>query len=83
MFIPLAHFLLKIILISVGSFWPRDLLKGPKSGLVVVFLVVVGVETWAKNVHNVTKNVREQNLLQIEQKNVTKGTKNFANENGV
>ena len=65
----------------MSLFLPRALYKGPKRSLVVV--VVVGVETWAKNVHNVTKNVREQNLLQIEQKNVTKGTKNFGNENGV
>ena len=33
-------------------FWPRATLKGPKRSFVVVVLVVlvVGVETWAKNV---------------------------------
>ena len=47
------------------------MLKGPKRS----FVVVVGVvETLIKDAQNGTKNVREQNLLQIEQKI-------FANEN--
>ena len=55
------------------SFRPRDMLKGPKRSFVVV--VLVGVDSSAKNVTKViknvtkgTKNVREQNLFQIEHK---------------
>ena len=55
------------------NFWPRALLKGPKRSFVVVvvlliIIVVVGVETWVRNSTNGSKNVREQNLFQIEQK---------------
>ena len=50
------------------------MLKGPKRSFVVVVLVL-GVETWVKNALNGTKNVRKQNLLQIEQK-MCMGTKN-------
>ena len=48
-------------------FWPRATLKGPKRSFVVVVLVVVlvlGVETWAKNVTNVTKNVSKHKTWQ-------------------
>ena len=38
------------------NFWPRAKPKVPKRSFIVVVLVV-GVETWAKNVTNVTKNV--------------------------
>ena len=47
--------------------WPRTLLKGPKRSFVVVFLVV-GVETWAKNVPSGTKNVRVQIWYKLNKK---------------
>ena len=50
------------------------MLKGPKKSFVVVVLVL-GVKKLVKNALNGTKNVRKQNLLQIEQK-ICKGTKN-------
>ena len=40
-------------------FWPRAMLKGPKRSFVVVVVVVrVGGESWAKLVPNRTKNVQ-------------------------
>ena len=46
------------------SFWPRATLKGPKrSFVVVVVLLVVGVESKAKNVSKVTKSVSKQKTL--------------------
>ena len=59
------------------DFWPRGLLKDPKrSFVVVVLLVVVGMDTLVKNgTKTEQKNVREQNLLQIEQKMGTKSVR--------
>ena len=42
-------------------------------------VVVLGVKSKAKNVTKGTKNVREQNLLQIEQKMLQKEQQKFAN----
>ena len=57
---------------SLGSlFWPRALLKGPKRN----FVVVVGVETWAKSFTNQTKNVRTENCFKLNRKSRVKVTK--------
>ena len=57
------------------------MLKGPKRSFVVVVLVLVlGVESSSKNVTNVTKKFREQNLLQSEQKMLQIEQKKFANK---
>ena len=43
------------------------MLKGPKRSFVVV---LGGVESWAKNVPNGTKKIREQKICKKEQKKV-------------
>ena len=61
------------------------MLKGPERSFVVLALValVLGAKSKAKNVSNGTKNVREQNLFQIEQRLLLKEQKMFVNENRV
>ena len=50
----------------IDSFWPRAMLKGPKRSFVVVVLVLLGVETWAKNAPNGTKKIRELKMFANE-----------------
>ena len=48
----------------VWTFATRAQLKGPKRSFLAVITVLLGVETWAKNVPKGTKNVHQQNLFQ-------------------
>ena len=53
-FVRYEYYYRYMVLTSIWHFWPRALLKGPKRS----FIVVVGMDTWAKSVTNGTKNVR-------------------------
>ena len=71
----------KCIMIRITHFWPRAILKGPeRSFVVVVVVLLLGVESSSKKVINITKNVREPNLLQSEQEMLQRVQKMFANK---
>ena len=63
-----------MMIVCFQSFWPRATLKGPKKTFVVVFVVVLGVESISKNVPGNKKCFREQKMC-LGTKNVLKGTK--------
>ena len=52
-----------IVITDLCCFWQRAPLKGPKRSFVVLVILVVGMETWAKNVTKRTKNVCKWKLL--------------------